>query len=425
MTGRTANVFVLGLDDRNLGLLRSLRHAPEYRFHRLLTRAELMHGEVDLPRLVDAAERELADFTGAVDAIVGYWDFPVSSMVPLLCERRGLPSPGLRAVVTCEHKYWSRLEQQRVTDAHPAFALVDLDATGPPPGVGFPMWLKPVKSYSSALAFRVGTPEEFDRAVADIREGVGAVASAFDFLLSLVDVPPEVAEAGGRSCLAEEAVAGRQITAEGYCHRGEPEVYGLVDSVCYPDSPSFLRYQYPSALPAGVDERIGDIATRVIRRIGLRDCTFDIEFFWDDEHDVLNVLEINPRLSQSHAPLFDFVDGTPHHECMVRLALGERPDMPHRRGPHRVAAKWFLRTFTDAVVRGVPAEADIARVEREVPGAIVDVVAEPGRRLSDLPGQDSYSYELAAVYLGGRDEEDLTAKYRRCVELLPFDLEAR
>ena len=127
MTGRTANVFVLGLDDRNLGLLRSLEHAREYRFHRLLTREELMYGEVDLPRLVDSAERVLADFDGPVDAIVGYWDFPVSSMVPLLCERHGLPSPGLRAVVTCEHKYWSRLEQQRVTDAHPAFALVDLE----------------------------------------------------------------------------------------------------------------------------------------------------------------------------------------------------------------------------------------------------------------------------------------------------------
>ncbi len=83
--------------------------------------------EVPLRRLLEKAERRLEAFDGPVDAIVGYWDFPVSSMVPILCERHGLPTASLESVVKCENKYWSRLEQQKACDAHPPFALVDLD----------------------------------------------------------------------------------------------------------------------------------------------------------------------------------------------------------------------------------------------------------------------------------------------------------
>ena len=35
-----------------------------------------------------------------------------------------------------------------------------------------------------------------------------------------------------------------------------------------------------------------------------------------------------------------------------------------------------------------------------------------------MPGQDSYSYELAHIFTGGDDEQDLRAKYDRCVAAL-------
>nr|WP_246331297.1 ATP-grasp domain-containing protein [Saccharopolyspora hordei] len=405
-----------------MALLRELEQRSPYRFHPLLDKGDLMFREVTPADHIEAAQRLLDSFDGSVDAIIGYWDFPVSSLVPILCTRNGLPGPSLESVVTCEHKYWSRLEQRKVTDAHPGFGLVDLDDPRPPPGLSFPMWLKPVKSYSSDLAFEVTDESGLADAAAEIRQGIGHVGEAFDFLLSMLELPPEIAEAGGQACLAEEEVSGVQLTVEGYCHGGETHVYGVIDSVCYPDTSSFLRYQYPSALPEQVQDRVASTAVAVMQQIGLDDSMFNIEFFWNEEQDALYVLEINPRLSQSHAPLFKHVDGASNLECMVQLALGETPEMPHRQGEHAVAAKWYRRAFRDAFVRATPSAEHVAQLQEEMPDAIIDIVAEEGHRLSELPTQDSYSYELFAAYLGAQDAEDLTAKYEKCVSALPFTL---
>ncbi|PZT71298.1 biotin carboxylase [Streptomyces sp. SW4] len=414
------NVFVVGLDEANLPTLQAVPGAEKLRFHGLLTVEELQDGEVSLPDVLAKAQTILDSFDGSIDAIVGYWDFPVSTLVPLLGERYGTRTTSLESVVKCEHKYWSRLEQQRVTDCHPRFGRVDLtaDPPRPPDGLRFPMWVKPALSYSSELAFGVGDEEEFRTAVAEIRQGIDRVGRPFEKILERVDAPPEMDGVGGRVCLAEESLTGIQVAVEGYVHRGEVTVYGTLDSIDYPDSPCFLRHQYPSTLPPQVIARLHDVTARVMRRIGFDSATFSVEYFYDPGTQEINLLEINPRHSQSHAELFQYVDGVPNHHCMVALALGTDPRMPHRQGPYAMAAKWYHRWFTDGVVRDVPSPEDIARIEREIPGVRIDVVPEKGRRLSDLPQQDSYSYELAHIFTGGDDEDDLRRKYDKAVAAL-------
>lgn len=413
------NIFVLGLDELNRAELENL---PGYRFHPLLDVAELTESEdIELDELLAKARRQLESFDGRVDAIIGYWDFPVSSMVPILCQDFGLPAVSLRAVVACEHKYWSRLEQEKVTDAHPAFAVVNLaDSPCPPSGVDFPMWLKPVKGYSSALAFKVHDEDGFNGAVEEIRQGIGAIGKPFDYLLSRLDVPGEIAAVGGEACMAEAAVRGDQVTVEGYVYNGEVRAQGVIDTVNYPGTSSFLRYQYPSRLPAEVLERVIDISKRVITQVGLDNSTFNIEYFWEPDSGAVNLLEVNPRLSQSHARLFEAVDGAPNHQCMVRLAMGEDPELPYRQGAYDFAGKWFLRRFSDGVVTRLPTADEIAEIERSIPGVEVEIIPAEGDRLSDLPGQDSYSYELANIFVGASDESDLTDKYERCVDGLHF-----
>ncbi|MEV8309731.1 ATP-grasp domain-containing protein [Streptomyces flavidovirens] len=414
------NIFVLGLDEANLPTLRAVPDAQEYEYHPLLTIEELQHGEVSVAELFDKARGVLDSFEGSIDAIVGYWDFPVSTLVPMLSERYGTRSTGLESVVKCEHKYWSRLEQQKVIDEHPRFGRVDLEADDPQPpeGVRFPMWLKPALSYSSELAFGVKDQQEFREAVEAIRKGVARVGRPFEYILDRLDLPEEMAGVGGQVCLAEEALSGIQVAVEGYAHNGEVTVYGVLDSINYPDSSSFLRHQYPSALPEPVVRRLHDVSERVMRQIGMDAATFSIEYFYDPHTDAINLLEINPRHSQSHAELFEYVDGVPNHHCMLSLALGRDPALPHRAGPYEVAAKWYYRWFADGAARQVPTPEDIERIEREIPGVRVDVVPEEGQRLSETPQQDSYSYELAHIFTGGNSEEDLRAKYDRCVAAL-------
>ncbi|MFD7919399.1 ATP-grasp domain-containing protein [Streptomyces sp. NPDC059740] len=419
------NVFVLGLDEANLPTLQEVPEAESYRFHRLLSVEELQSGEVSVPDLLARARKQLDAFEGSIDAVVGYWDFPVSTLVPLLSRHYGTRSTSLDSVVKCEHKYWSRLEQAKVIDEYPRFGKVDLSAEDPrpPEGVRFPMWLKPALSYSSELAFGVKDMDEFRDAVAQIREGISRVGRPFEYVLDQLDLPPEMEGVGGQVCLAEEALSGLQVAVEGYVHQGEVVIYGTLDSINYPGTSSFLRHQYPSALPAPVQERLRDVSSRVMRQIGMDGATFSIEYFYDPATDAINLLEINPRHSQSHAELFEFVDGVPNHHCMLSLALGRDPRLPDGEGRYRTAAKWYHRWFTDGVVRGVPDAAAIEQVEREVGGVRIDVVPQDGQALSELEQQDSYSYELAHVFTGGRDEAELREKYDRCIAALGLGAE--
>lgn len=108
-------------------MLERLPDSDQYAFHGLLTPDELQHGEIDIGGLLDKATTTLDAFEGSIDAIVTFWDFPTASLVLLLCESRGLPHVPIEAILKCEHKYWSRLEQREVIDELPKFGIVDLD----------------------------------------------------------------------------------------------------------------------------------------------------------------------------------------------------------------------------------------------------------------------------------------------------------
>ncbi|AOS64838.1 ATP-grasp domain-containing protein [Actinoalloteichus hymeniacidonis] len=416
-----ANIFVVGLDEPNREVMRSMPNADRYRLHQLLSIEELQHGTIPIVELIAEAEQRLTAFDGPIDGIVGFWDFPVSTMVPILCSRFGTRGADLTSVLKCEHKYWSRLEQQKVIDEHPRFGLVEPGDQRPPADLRYPLWLKPVKSFSSDLAFKVDDDTEFRQAVERIVEGIGRIGEPFDHILGHVRLPPEIETAGGQAILAEEALSGVQVAVEGYALAGQVEIYGTLDSVDYPDSPCFLRHQYPSLLPSAVRDRLVDISTRVIAHIGLTNATFSIEYFYDPETDDIGLLEINTRHSQSHAALFQQVDGFPNHHCMLALATGEDPTLPRGGGEHGIAARCYHRRFSDGVLRRGPTQAELDRIHQQLPGVRVYPVAKEGERLSSLEAQDSYSFTLAEIAVGAEDEADLIDKYERCVAALTYE----
>lgn len=418
------NVFVLGIDEHNRAILDEMRDVDSYHFVPVLTYDEIYGDQISFGDVLASAQRQIDAFDGPVDAIIGFWDFPVSSMLPLLRARYGLPTASLEEVVMCEHKYWSRLIQQEVIEEYPRFGLVHpAQDQDPPEGLRYPMWVKPVKSFSSVLAFGVANHAAFLEALEKIKEGIGRIGEPFDELLEHVDLPPEIARAGGQVCLAEEAIVGRQVTVEGYRRRGDVVIYGVVDSVCYENSPSFLRYQYPSSLPAQATDRLADISRRVVEAIGLEGMTFNIEYFWDPGTDAIILLEINPRHSQSHAELFAAVDGMSNHEAMLRLALDRDPEFPRGQGRYAVAGKCFVRRFSDGVVVRHPSAEEIRAIERIVPKTTIDLVAHAGDRLSEMHAQDSYSYRLADVYIGAADEDELKAKFDQVMAALPYEID--
>ncbi|HKK29969.1 MAG TPA: D-alanine--D-alanine ligase [Alphaproteobacteria bacterium] len=424
------NIFIIGLEPFNLKLLQELPGAGEYRFHDLLGYRKAVRpegGHIDLPGLLNLAEQQLAGFSGSIDAIIGYWDFPSSVIAPILRHRHGIVAPSLEAVAACEHKIWSRIEQRRVIpEMVPRFDAVDPFADDPfsQISVDFPFWLKPVKAHSSYLGFKIRSHADFEEHLPVIRENIHIFAEPFDAFLELVDVPEELAGVGGSYCIAEEIIsAGQQCTLEGYVQSGEVTVYGVVDSIRSGKHRScFARYQYPSQLPRHVHTRMVEAAAGVIRQIDYDNAPFNAEFFWDRQSDEIRILEINTRISKSHCPLFKMVDGVSHQQVAIDLALGHRPDFPSRGGSHRLAAKFMLRVFEDGQVRRIPAASDIAALQERFPDAMVRMLVDEGQRLAHLSFQDSYSFELAEIFLGANNQTELLEKYETALDLLPFEI---
>jgi len=417
------NIFVVGMDEANREYLGELEEIEGWRFHSALDFDEALgENPLSIKDCINAVDKRIASFPGKVDALVGFWDFPITVLVPYICQRHGLPGPPLMSVLKCEHKYWSRLEQSRVIDQYPRFNKVDPFADDPLSQVDieFPFWLKPVKSTASQLGFRINNREDFEEAVRQTRKEIHRFADPFNHFLEEIDLPGEMKDVNGGHCLAEDIVEGLQFTVSGFCHNGKAEVYGLIESLNYPDSSSFLCYEYPSRLPDEVQDRARDSARRIMEYIGYDMAPFNIEYFWNEEKDQLWTLEINPRISQSHADIYEKVDGRPNEKLMVDLALGHYPDFPRRQGEFNVAGKFFYRRFEDGHVDRIPTAEEIEEIEADIPGSLIEVNPSEGMRLSDLRFQDSYSYDLAHIHLGASDHEELFRLYDEVTKRLQF-----
>lgn len=420
------NIFIIGLDDFNLQMLQSVRNAEDYNFIRLLDIHKLI--DTDAYRLIDMlelAEEQLDRFEGPIDAIVGYTDFPVSTMVPILCEKYGVPGPSLESVLKCEHKYWSRLEQREAIPEHiPQFYSFDPfdDKALDQIPLAFPFWIKPIKSTASQLGFRIGTKKDFVRAIKVLRKKIG-LFKPFDALLDRVELPETVAGINSSFCVAEQIISGRQCTLEGYVYNGRVQTYGIIDSIREPNRTTFARYQYPSRLPRAIQDEMSRISERIMQHIKFDHSAFNLEFFWNEKQDKIWFLEINTRIPQSHSDLFIKVDGVPNHQIMLEVALNREPTFAGRQGKYRVAGKFFLREYQDKLITGIPTREDIAEISNKLPGTLIDLQGKVGMKLSEIPEQDSYSYATAFIYMGGQSQHELLENYKKCIQSLKFQYE--
>jgi biotin carboxylase len=135
-----------------------------------------------------------------------------------------------------------------------------------------------------------------------------------------------------------------------------------------------------------------------------------VEFFYHAARDAISLLEVNARISKSHSPLFDKVEGVPHKEVMLDVALGKRPDYPARLGRFRYAAKFMPRLYgrhDNWRVRNVPDAARRAEIEAAFPGSEIMLHVTENMRLGDMKHRDQYSYELAAVFMGAQSRRAL------------------
>lgn len=421
---RPWHVFVMGLDDDHMQDLLTIEDADRYRFHTLLEKDEIVFlDDYDIPDLIERAQRQIDNARHPVDGIIGHWDFPVTSLVPLLAQRNGLPGPSLESVCKCDDKYWSRLEQSRaIPECTPRFQLFDpFDIRAAETiELPYPFWIKPVKGFGSELGFHIANRGELEDALEETRDRIGTIGDAFNQVLDLMPVPEEIKRVGGTHCLAEEVISGRELAPEGCVYGGQVRIHGLIDMPRR--GGSFERYGYPADVPHELEERICESTRRIIQHIGYDSACFNAEFFYDEATDKLWIVEINPRISQSHCYLFERVNGASNHQVAVQVATGQEPHFEPRGGCYGAAAKCMFRSWEDGRVTRMPDAQRIAEIERQSPDCRVVPKVQEGTVLHDLTGQDSFSYVLANIYACGRDQQDMLRRYEAIVEQLDIQI---
>lgn len=360
--------------------------------------------------------------TMGLDGVVGTGDYPGCLLAAALAGELGLPSPRLELVTRLSHKLHSRdLQRALVPEATPAYEAFDPLARRPGPrGFAFPFFVKPVKGTMSIRARLVRNRDELAATLRfPLRERLAKrlLLRPFDQLLRMFDghVP-------AHWFLAETPLAGEQVTVDGFVQGGRATIMGVVDSVFYPGTRSFSRFDYPSRLPDEAKRRMREVCIRLMEGSGFDDACFNVELMWDRETGALHVIEVNPRMSYQFADLYERVDGTNTYEVQLQLACGETVAWRPRAGRDVAATSYVLRRFRDARVRGVPAPESLRAIEERHPGVRVKVLCKPGERLSDHD-QDPESFRYGIVNLSAESEALLEARWADVRASLSFDLD--
>ena len=367
-------------------------------------------------------DRAVERYRGAIDGVLSASDYPGAPVAAAIATALGLPGPTPQSVLRCGHKLDSRVAQRETAPAAtPRFCRLDPRDPVGSLAIGFPCFVKPVKGAFSILSGRVDSAEQLRAFLA--RPAAREFGRQFVHMFSQLLRRYTDSDLEGGVFMAEELLQGRQVTVEGFSRGGAVEILGVVDSVLHPERGSFVRFDYPSRLAAGVQSRMAEIAGRVIRQVGLGDALFNIELMFDAERDRISIIEVNPRLCGQFGDLYQKVDGVSNYEVALALATGSEPRRSHRRGDCRVACSWPLRIFEPTRVVRAPPPQQVEAVEREFPGTLIWKECRSDLDLTDFERmEDGASVRYGVINAGAEDHEALQAKLDQIYARLGFEL---
>jgi biotin carboxylase len=353
-----------------------------------------------------------------IEAVVSTDDYPGSVLAAVVAKHLCLPGPEPEVNLVCQHKYLSRVAQRKIAPAAvPSFLLIDVaDQAALPDDICFPAFVKPVKSFFSIGAQAVTSRAE----LAAVKCRWARLDQFFLPLERLLQLYTGVG-IGTKRVIAEGLLVGEQVTVEGYAYGGEVSILGVVDSILFPGTVAFSRFEYPSSLPESVHARMADLVGSLMRGIGFDNGMFNVELMYDEAEDRIGIIEINPRMASQFADLYEKVDGTNSYEILLDIGAGRAPAPKRRQGSHSFAASCVLRTFEDCLVAAMPSDAELERLALLRPDMRVEFHAMVGRKLSDEM-QDGCSYRYGIINLGGRDRADVLEQFEELRSGLGFSL---
>ncbi|HUP96937.1 MAG TPA: ATP-grasp domain-containing protein [Usitatibacter sp.] len=341
-------------------------------------------------------------------------------LASLIGQRLGLPHSDLQAVLAIQHKYHARQAYERIApEANARFGLLRRGFCSPDEvPLAYPFYVKPAKAAFSVLARRVDSFESlyrhtrfawFERQIID--RLVRPFAQVMRAHSALNEDP--------FSMVVEEVARGPQVTANGFVRDGKVTMLGTVDSIMYPGTDQFRRFQYPSSHSAPQLERVDALARRLIEGMGLATGVFNIEMRLDPASGNPRVIEINPRAAGQFYDLFERVDGYNLFEVVLALHCGDEPEVKHREGCQKHAASFVLRDLSGEGLSRWPSSREIAALAGRHPEGHFMAYRKRG---ADLAREMKWlgSYRYGVFNTGGATLEEMFASFARLAGDIDF-----
>jgi hypothetical protein len=346
-----------------------------------------------------------------IDGVFSNNEYFGALIAAVVAERLGLPGTDPRVVLTAQHKFYARKAiAELAPEASPRFAAFPYTVRSREEfPFELPCFVKPVKATFSVLARRVDSFAELRRHLAFWpfeKYVIKRLVKPFNDLLPwYTDFAIDA-----HHMIAEELLAGQQVSMDGYVHEGKASVLGVIDENLFPGTCAFRSFEYPSRVPAEAQARMAVIAARVLAGLGYRHGFFNMEFAWDAATGAIRVIEINPRMASQLAVFYEWVDGIRPYRLLLELATGEAPS-PKRGAPkYRAAASFALRKFDGRPLGADPTPAQLERVRREYPDARLMLYLKRGLSLAnEMKWLGSYRY--AVVNMGASSGEELQQRF--------------
>ncbi len=346
----------------------------------------------------------------------------------MLAEKMGWPGTPPAAVVACQHKLYARQVLQQVCpEATVHFQRMPAAYGEPvPEGLSYPTFVKPVKAAFSVLAKIVHSKDElhqFTRFGAYELWVIKRLVEPFERVSKRL-----LPQAGtAHSMILEEpanVANAQQYSLDGIAFNDNIKPLGVVDSVMYPGTQAFMRFDYPSKLPADIQNRALDVASRFLTAIGYTHGLFNMEFFYDAVTDKLTVIEFNPRMASQFADLYLRVDGVDLYAMALELAHGSDPWLLPRHLPSaKAATSAVYRVFDSAqptlqqTIPPMPSDAQLHELKQQFPDhLLLSFPKTGGSTARDFKWLGSYRYGI--LHLGGLSEADLKSNLQKASELL-------
>src|SRR5689334_7964891 len=338
----------------------------------------------DALRFVDRIARK---YSGrGIDSVVTSDEQFGPFLAALIAERLGLPHAPVESVLRIQHKHYAREAFARIApeaSARTGLLRRDFGRAGRPEDVPapFPFYVKPAKAAFSVLARRVDSFEElyrhtrfgwFERAIID--RLVQPFADVMRAHSAMTEDP--------FSMVCEEILRGPQVTANGLVRDGRVTMLGTVDSIMYPGTDQFQRFQYPSSLAPAQLAAIDALAARLVEGLGFTHGMFNVEMRIDPASGQPRVIEINPRAAGQFFDLIERVDGYSLFEALLDLHAGREPRIAHRQGDARHAASFVWRDLSGEGLSRWPLRAEVRALAARHPDAHLMVYPKRGADLA-------------------------------------------